>query len=279
MASAIQPNTPMNNTPAFSDLLRSWRKTHKLSQGALSSDTGISQRHLSFMESGRSAPSRDMVLRLASAFDLPLREKNALLNAAGFANAFSQKSLDDVDLVQARRALEIILKHHEPYGAVVVDRNWNLLMMNDATATLFGQFVDPIGVWAEIGGEKANVMRLTLHENGLRRFVDNFDETAGYFISQLSSELSSNPFNREARELLDEVKSYRDMPASSATQDKSLHPWLPFKLSNESISLEFFSMISTFGTPQDVTLQEIRIETFFPANDSTERYMRSLPER
>ena len=277
MISAQLNNPLQDDRPGFADLLRGWRKINKLSQGALSLDAGISQRHLSFLESGRSAPSRDMVLRLASAFELPLRETNALLNAAGFANAFSQKSLEDEDLAQAKGALTMMLHHHEPYGAMVVDRNWNLLMMNDAVGKVFGEFIDPIGVWAEIGGLKPNVMRLTLHEKGMRPYIENFADMAAYFIHQLGSELSANPFNREARELLDEVQGYPNMPEDNVSAEGSVQPWLPLKLRKGGIALDFFSMISTFGTPQDVTLQELRIETFFPANESTERYMNSLP--
>lgn len=261
--------------PTFQDLLRSWRKHNKISQGGLSSLTGISQRHLSFLESGRSSPSRDMVLRLADAFDLPLREKNAMLNAAGFSSVYTERKLDDDAMTEARHALSVMLKHHEPYGAIVIDRNWNLLMMNDANLKVFSHFLDPLTVWEDLGGHQPNMLRVTLHEKGLRPYIQNFDEFVGYFMQQLEHELSSNPFNRQARELLDEIKTYPDLPTASSP-GAPLKPFLPLRLKNRDIELAMFTMVSTFGTPQDITLQEIRIETFFPADEQTEAFIQSL---
>jgi len=263
-----------NRQPGFPDLLRSWRHIHKISQGALSLATGISQRHLSFLESGRSAPSRAMVIRLAEAMDLPLREQNAMLNAAGFANVHAEKPLDDVALKQARHALSIMMEHHDPYGCIVVDRNWNLVMMNDANARLFSHFVDPAPVWRDIGGGRPNMMRVTLHERGLQPFIENFSDFTGYFLRHMERELANNPFNREARELLDEVRDWPGIETPEPGPGDPALPFLPLKLRNGDLALEFFTMVSTFGTPLDVTLQELRIETFFPANDATEAFIR-----
>ena len=262
--------------PAFSDLLRSWRKINKVSQGALSGITGISQRHLSFLESGRSTPSREMVLRLASAFELPLREKNALLTAAGFASIYTENNIDDEAMKQAKNALSVMLEHHNPYGAIVVDRNWNLLMMNDANVKVFSHFMDPLKVWEDVGGSTPNMIRVTLHEKGLRPYIQNFEDFGRYFIHQLETELSANPYNRGAKELLDEVMTYPDMPNNRGESNTSPTPFLSMSLKKDDLELELFTMVSTFGTPQDVTLQEIRIETFFPGNDTTDQWIRSL---
>jgi transcriptional regulator with XRE-family HTH domain len=263
-------------SPTFSDLLRAWRKNRRVSQETLAGSAEISQRHLSFLESGRSSPSRLMVQRLADALDIPLRETNSLLNAAGYANVYTRHQLDDDEMREARQALAIMLKHHEPYGAIVVDRNWNLLMMNDANVRLFSQFVDPMALWDAVGGETPNMMRATLHENGLRSYVDNHEDFVRFFINHLERELTDNPYNNEARELLNELLSYPGVADVERLSPAPSVPFQPLSLSKGDVHLNFFTMVTTFGTPLDVTLQEIRIETFFPADPTTETYMRNL---
>ncbi|XOV89020.1 MAG: helix-turn-helix domain-containing protein [Pseudomonadota bacterium] len=263
--------------PAFTDLLRHWRRAQNLSQGELAGLAEVSQRHVSFLESGRSAPSRDMVLRLAAAMDMPLREQNNLLQAAGFAAVYTEHNLERAELDVARRAVALILKHQEPYGAVVVDRNWNLIMMNEANLRLFSEFVDPLTVWEQVGGDRPNMLRVTLHERGLRPYVVNWQTFAGYFLGQLDRELIRNPFNREARELLDEIRRYPDMPAENPTLYPDSQPLLTLQLRKGDLELKLFTMMTTFGTPHDVTLQELRIESFFPADETTEAYLRGQP--
>lgn len=260
--------------PRFPDLLRNWRKSRKLSQTNLALEAGVSQRHLSFLESGRSAPSKEMVLQLATSLALPLREKNALLNAAGFANLYGHNHIDQQELAQAKFALDIILKHHEPYPAVAIDRNWNLLMMNDANVKVFGHFIDPVQVWEDLGGHSPNVLRLVLHPKGLRQYLSEWHELALYFIHSLETDLSINPYNLEARELLNEIRAYPSMP-SVLEAPKAFRPYLEVKAKKDDVELSFFTVISTFGTPQDVTLQELRIETFFPADEATESFVRT----
>jgi len=209
--------------PTFPDLLRNWRKSRKYSQFNLSLSAGVSQKHLSFLESGRSQPSREMVASLSSALDLPLREKNALLNAAGFASLYTQNPIDTEDMKQARRALSVLLEHHEPYPAIVLDRNWNILMMNEANIRLFSRLVDPVEIWQSIGGEQANLLRACLHPKGLKSAIGNWQEFALYFINQLNRELEANPYNSGAKDLLNEVTAYPDMPTlGQAIQTKSL---------------------------------------------------------
>lgn len=262
--------------PTFPDLLRNWRKSRKYSQFSLSLSAGVSQKHLSFLESGRSHPSREMVASLSTALDLPLREKNALLNAAGFASIYTQNPIDQEDMKQARRALSVLLQHHEPYPAIVLDRNWNILMMNEANIRLFSRLIDPVEIWQKIGGEQPNLIRACLHPDGLKSAIGNWQEFALYFISQLNRELEANPYNSGAKELLNEVMAYPDVPTlGQGLQSKSL-PFLSLVLNVDDKQIEFFSMVSTFGTPLDITLQELRIETFFPVNDQTEDYIQSL---
>lgn len=276
MPRPAEGKTAPSGSPQFSDLLRNWRKVRKVSQWDLALETGISQRHLSFLESGRSSPSRDMVIRLAGSLELPLREQNGLLSSAGFAAAYSQSSFDADSMQHANHALSIMLKHHEPYPAVVVDRNWNILMMNEANLKVFGLFMDVMGILETISpGKQPNLARLTLHQEGAKPYISNWDEIAGYFLQQLSSELNANPYNTEARELLDEIMAYPDIPDAHFVPS-GVTPYIEFKLQNEELDLAFFSVVSTFGTPQDVTLQEIRIETFFASNEATETFLRTL---
>lgn len=260
----------------FQDLLRGWRKARKLSQLGLATAADISQRHLSFLESGRSMPSREMVLRISRALGLPLREQNSLLHAAGFAPVFSHEQLDAGRLTHARRALDTLLQHHEPFPVIVVDRNWNLLLANDATLRMFAAFSVGDSLWEDIGGQTPNVLRATLHPRGFRPFIANWETFAAWFLGQLAEELASNPFNREARELLDEIHSLTEMPVETPISPPS--PMLTLELARDDIRLRLFTMISTFGTPLDVTLQELRIETFFPADDETRTYFERLAQ-
>lgn len=264
--------------PGFPDLLRSWRKLRKLSQWDLSISAGISQRHLSFLESGRSSPSREMVIKLASSLDIPLQERNSLLGSAGYAPMYQAAPLDDANLAQARQALEILLKHHEPYPCLVVDRNWNMLMSNEANLKLFSRFVDPITVWGKIDdpGEQ-NLVRLVMHPNGLKPYVVNWSDFASYFVRGLQQELRANPYAIKTRALLEEVENYADVAGlePSETSAPSM-PFLSMNLESPDLSISLFSMVSTFGSPHDVTLQQLKIETFFPADKESEINIRAI---
>ncbi len=260
----------------FQDLLRSWRKHRKLSQWDLSLNAGISQRHLSFLESGRSSPSREMVLRLADTLEVPLQEQNTLLDSAGFAPIFREGGLDDDSLAQAKQALEIMLKHHEPYPCLVVDKNWNMLMSNEANIRMFAMFVDPFSIWAEVGDTGTqNLVKLVLHPNGLRRYITNWDMFARYFLHGLQQELRFNPYSVETRALLEEVATYPDLPEDTSITPHNL-PFLSMQLKKDDLEINLFSMVSTFGNPHDITLQQLKIETFFPADEATEKTIRGI---
>ena len=260
--------------PAFSDLLRQWRKSRNLSQWALSDTAGVSQRHLSFLESGRSAPSRGMVLRLAESLAVPLREQNALLAAAGFAPAIPETPLDADELKQARQAVDLLLHHHEPFPAALVDRNWNFIEGNNGVVTLFSLFL-PADAWERVGSNPPNVIQMTLHPEGLARYIEDFDGIAGNLVGRLDDELRHNPCNPFASALLEEVLGYTGVSRPERGAEP-LAPCLRFTLDNGTHRVSLFSMVTTFGTPLDVTLQELRVEAFFPADAASETLLRSL---
>jgi transcriptional regulator with XRE-family HTH domain len=247
-------------------LLRQWRAARRLSQLALALDADVSSRHLSFVETGRAQPSREMVLRLADALSVPLRERNALLLSAGFAPLFRETDLEAPEMVAARQAVEFILAHQEPYPAIVVDRHWNVLRANGATQRILGRFLaaPPAG--------PLNAMRLVFHPGGLRPFVENWEEVAGALMERLHREAAGPP-DEETRALRDELLACPGVPARWRTPelDRPPAPLLSIVYRKDDLRLAFFTTITTFGTPQDVTLQELRIECFFPADEATRR--------
>jgi transcriptional regulator with XRE-family HTH domain len=249
------------------DHLREWRQRRHLSQLDLAGDAEISARHLSFVETGRSAPSRDMVLKLAERLDVPLRERNVLLVAAGFAPAFPQRSLDDPALNSARQTIELVLKAHEPNPALAVDRHWNLVSCN--------RMVPPLleGIAPQMLAPPLNVMRLSFHPDGLAPRTVNLGEWCGHLLERLhrQCEQTADP---ELIRLYDELKTY-PIPARSAPLGPDTVA-IPFKMRLGGDILSFFSTTMIFGTPVDITLSELALETFFPADDLTAERMRSM---
>ncbi len=252
----------------FGQLLRRWRQSRGISQLGLALDAGLSARHLSFIETGRARPSRDMVLRLGEALDLSLRDRNELLIGAGFAAVFPASSLHSVPLAQARKALTFMLTQQEPYPAIVVNRAWDMLMANKAAERLLGMLGLPV---QNSGGEPPNLLRALLHPAVLRRYVVNWETVALSMISSMRRELNAYPDAAIGR-LLAEVMEYpgvpREWPAES--DDAAIPPLLPLTLEKDGLRLTWFTIITTFGTPQDITLQDLRVECFFPADDATE---------
>ncbi len=260
----------------FGPLLRHWRKRRRLSQLDLSLDSEVSQRHLSFLESGRARPSRQMVLQLSAALDLPLRDRNHLLTSAGFNAAFSWRGLSQDEMKPVRQALELLLNHHEPYPAVVVDRNWTLVTANAALPRLFTLLGDMAQVWRQVCPDgRPNVLKLSFHPAGLRPYIENFDEFAAHVINRTHREAIAHP---AIAELLDEIMGYPDMPARWRFPDYGVDasPLLTMRLRKGDLRLAMFSTITTFGTAQDVTADELRVESFFPADDHSARVMREL---
>jgi transcriptional regulator with XRE-family HTH domain len=249
------------------DHLREWRQRRRLSQLDLAGDAEISTRHLSFLETGRAAPSREMVLRLAERLDVPLRERNVLLVAAGFAPAFPQRPLDDPALVSARRAIDLVLKAHEPNPALAVDRHWNLVSANRMVMPLLE------GIAPRLLGQPFNVLRLSFHPEALAQRTVNLGEWCAHLLERLhrQCEATADP---ELLKLYQELKAY-PIPARSAPIAADAVA-VPFKMRLGDDILSFISTTMIFGTPVDITLSEIAVETFFPADDLTADRLRAM---
>lgn len=263
---------------SFGGLLRHWRVQRKMSQLDLALESEVSQRHLSFLESGRARPSQQMVMQLSEALEIPLRERNTLLTAAGFAPFYRQRGLSDVDMAPVQDALLRMLDHHEPYPAVVVDRDFNLLMENRAFRAMIGLFGDADAVWRACCPDgEPNLLRLTFHPQGARPFIRNFNEVGQVMLLRAYRETlagSSEPI----RHFIEEVRQDASVPAQwhVAAPGAVPPPVLPLVLGQDGLELRLFTMISTFGTPHDITTDEIRVETFFPADPATEQLLREL---
>jgi transcriptional regulator with XRE-family HTH domain len=266
------PQTQSTESP-FGRVLRQWRARRRLSQLDLALSADISSRHLSFIETGRAQPSREMVLRLARVLDVPLRDRNDLLTVAGYAPIYRETRLDAPALSRARRALDHILRQQEPYPAIVLDRHWNVLMANDATARLVARFVEP---GADLG--PANAMRLIFHPRGFRPHIVNWEATAAALIQWLHRDVLSGFADAETRALLEEVLAYPGVPRDWRTLDldASTAPFLAIDFRRDDLELRYFTTLTSLGTPHDITLQELRIESFFPADEATEEAARRL---
>lgn len=262
--------------PAIGHLIRDWRQLRRLSQLDLALEAEISQKHLSFVESGRSVPSRDMVLLLAEHLGVPLRERNALLLAAGYAPVYLERSLEDPSLQAARSAIELLLKGHEPYPAVAVDRHWTLLAANAMIAPLLTLVED-----ADLLRPPVNVLRLSLHPRGLAPAILNLIEWRGHLIARLRQQIRATADPLLA-ELLTELLSY-PVPAAPAgkgkgkAQEEAEPPIVvPLQLRLGESVLSLISTTTVFGTPVDVTLSELALETFFPADEATGQVLRAI---
>ena len=247
--------------------LREWRQRRHLSQLDLAGDAEISARHLSFVETGRAAPSRDMVLKLAERLDVPLRERNVLLVAAGFAPAFPQRSLDDPALKSARAAIDLVLRAHEPNPALAVDRHWNLVSANRMVMPLLE------GIPQRLLGQPFNVLRLSFHPEALAARTVNLAEWCGHLLERLhrQCETTADP---ELIKLYHDLKTY-PIPARAGPLSSD-NVAIPFKMRLNDDVLSFFSTTMIFGTPVDITLSELALETFFPADDLTAERMRNM---
>ena len=260
-------------TSDFTHALRHWRKHRKMSQLDLALAADVSQRHVSWLETGRSQPSRDMVLKLSEAMEVPLRDRNRILNAAGYTGIYPEKKLDEPEMSPVLNVLTEMLKFHEPYPAMVVDRFWNIKMKNQAADILFELSGDPDEIWEAIGDDgNKNLALLSVHPKGLRQFISNFDSIAGSFIRRLQREaMESGDPEVIARfsELGEFVKDIKEEPMSAP-----LLPILPLEFDLGGPKLSLFSVISTFGTPQDITTDELRIEAFYPTDEQTARFFK-----
>jgi transcriptional regulator with XRE-family HTH domain len=260
-------------------MLRTWRRRRGASQLALALQSGVSQRHVSFLESGRARPSREMVVQLSTALDVPLRQRNAMLLAAGFAPAYRETNLAAPELAPVRKAIEHMLRQQEPYPAVVIDRLWTLLQANRAAMAFMGLLFDgPPPVPTD--GRTPNLLRWLLDPSALRPKVANWEEVARQLVSTTYAEILADGGEPKALAFIEEIMAYPDVPASFRRLRFEDRPQpvltVDFRVGGKSLSV--FTTIATLGTPQDVTLQEVRIESFFPADDRSDALFRSLAE-
>jgi len=251
----------------YGTLLKYWRGVRNMSQLDLATEAGVSARHLSFIESGRSQPSREMVLTLAEALDVPLRERNALLEAAGFAARYRASPLDSVALADVLRSLEAMLDRMEPFPCVVLDRLWVVRRANRAAMRLIATLVGP-----ELAAPPINLMRL-LFAPAMRDHIGNWDAIAPVFARQLHRQALAG--DRDAGALLDSLPG---VPAAWRTGDLvgELPTVVPLELAKDDLRLSLFTVIATLGTPLDVTLQELRIETYLPVDAASDATLRRL---
>jgi transcriptional regulator with XRE-family HTH domain len=266
------PSTPPTAADPFGTHLRHWRQHRRLSQLDLANEAQVSTRHLSYVETGRAEPSREMVLRLAERLDVPLRERNALLVAAGYAPMYRQRSLDDPALAAARRAVDLVLKGHEPFPALAVDRHWNLVAHNALVPLLMA------GAAPELVKPPVNVLRLSLHPDGLASRIANLAQWRAHLLERLQQQIAATG-DAGLAALHDELAAYpapnvgHDAPAAGGELAGVV---VPFQLVTPQGVLSLISTTTIFGTPVDVTLQELAVESFFPADAQTAAALSAL---
>ena len=266
---------PASTPPPVGRLVRDWRLTRGLSQMDLALHSGFSARHVSFIETGRAQPSRQALLVLAESLDLPLRERNRLLEAGGFARVFPETPLAAPEMSTVRSVLQFILDRHAPYAAVVLDRHSNCLMGNRPAGQLMARLVEP-----HLLPERANMLRAVFHPDGMRRWIVNWAEAGGHLLDRAERELSHGAADPIGAALLQELRGYdaAPQPAGRGAHVRPGDLLLPVHIRRDDFEMRLFSTIMTLGTPHDVTLQELRLETFFPADAASERTWQSLIE-
>lgn len=262
----------------FPRLLREWRQKRRWSQLDLALTSGVSQRHISFLESGRAGPSRAMILQLSEVLEVPLRTRNLWLTAAGFAPLYRMRTLDDPQMAQVMGAVRMMLAAHEPYPALALDRAWNVLIANrpfEALTALLGNDVwERIGCGVDAGGER-NLMRLFFHPQGIRSLVTNW-AAVGPLLWQRATREAHELGGADMQAVLDELAPFQEPEVLWSAMDSALLPVVPFMLALGEQRIALFAVIATFGTAQDVTTDELRIETLFPADADTEALFRQL---
>ncbi len=247
-----------------------------MSQLDLAMHAGFSARHVSFIETGRTQPSRQALVILAETLDIPLRERNTLLEAAGYAHIYRHTPLVAEEMGHIRGVLQFLLDRHAPYAAVVLDRYSNCVMANDASSRLIAALADPSLITAH-----ANHLRVVFHPLGVRRYIVNWEEVARHLLGRAERELGDAKGDDTAAALLAELREYARLPPRDQTRGRvsAGDLLLPIHIRRDDLELRLFSTIMTLGTPQDVTLQELRLETFFPADDASERMWGTLSDQ
>ncbi len=263
--------TAAHRSVGFGPMLRTWRRRRRLSQLDLALSSGVSQLHLSFLESGRAQPSRGMILQLSESLDVPLRDRNGWLLAAGFAPMFAARPLDDPGMNQVMAAVRMMLANHEPFPAAAVDRAWNIRLAN-APFERMSALLGP-EVWAPGGGTHRNLMRLFFHPEGIRPFVTNWAAVAPLLWCRAQREAEASG-GEDMKRVLAELAPHLEPGGLWMGEDPALFPVLPLEFEKDGVRLSLFTVIATFGTAQDVTADELRIESLFPADEATERFFR-----
>lgn len=256
----------------FGTVLRDWRHHRRLSQLALATQSGISQRHISFLETGRSNPSQPMVLALSESLDIPLRERNALLHSAGYAACYAEQPLDEDAIAVFHGALKATLEHHEPYPAMVLDGRWNMVMANDAALRFFAIFIDPFAALERMGSPtEFQIVRLCLSDLGLKPYIVNWQELTSTFLQRARRALVVNPNDVLLPVLIEEIQSHPDAPEQWQTPDWSTPPApaVNMVLEKDNQRYALFTMLAHFGAPQHVTIEELTVESFYPADEET----------
>ncbi|WP_372660953.1 helix-turn-helix domain-containing protein [Hydrogenophaga sp.] len=256
---------------SFGEHLRYWRQRRRLSQLALAGEAGVSTRHLSFVETGRAGPSREMVLRLSERLDVPLRDRNTLLAAAGYAPMYRERALDDPEMAAAHQAVQLILKSHEPWPALAMDRHWNLVASNRMVPLLLA------GIPPELLQPPVNVLRLSLHPRGLAPRIANLAQWRRHLLERLHQQIRATG-DPVLAALRDELQA---LPTQEPAQEVELageHPGvlMPFRFQTPQGVLTLISTVTVFGSPVDITLQELALETFFPADAASAERLRNM---
>jgi transcriptional regulator with XRE-family HTH domain len=254
-------------------LLRHWRQSRRMSQLDLALHAECSSRHLSYVENGRARPSREMVMRLADVLEVPLRERNTLLVAAGYAPLYREPRLAAPEMAQVQRAVNCILGQQEPYPAIVIDRHWNLLMANLGAQRLFRFLLGATPT-------EPNILRLVFREDCLRPLVRNWEELAEDLVRRVQQEAALSPLDEITNGLLEELLASPGVPAhwQHGDPESPASPLMTVVLRKANVELRFFSTFTAFSTPRNVTLDELRIESSFPADEATASFCRSLAE-
>lgn len=272
----------------FAAALRYWRGKRGHSQLRLSTESGISQRHISFLESGRSQPSRELILKLGVVLDIPLRERNVMLLAAGYAPAYQERKMDDPELRAVKQALDFMLAQQAPYPALVVDRLWNLVMSNEPANRFFKWLLGMPDEALIPRDGSINVIKLTLAPDGLRPYLQNWEEVGADLLHWIQREAMGDGPGSEASALLAELRALSAGaagpagPAAAAQAgaglapnlDRRALPFLPLAIRKDGVELNLFTTITTLGTPHDVTVHELRLEAFFPADEASAAWFR-----
>jgi len=258
---------------SLGEQLRYWRTQKGFSQLRLAELAETSSRHVSFIETGRGHPSRALLIRLAQELEIPLRARNSLLESAGYSPQFGETGLSDPEMAQVRRVLEFILESSLPYPSMIIDRYWNVVMANESFLAVVRAFAAKPETFRT---DSLNLMRVILHPDGIRPHIVNWSEFEPYMIGRVRRSLKRDPSDGQLQVLFEEITQYEGAAQRETEVDEPSVPrfLMPIHIAKGGVEIRMFTTIATLGAPQDITLQELFIESAFPADEATERYLR-----